>query len=245
MSKCVIVRAPAITQSMLLATTSARSFSTVATARDDLLAALQKEHNEEIHEGGTEMGQEVKDLLEVVKKNGWQTIVDDGGLTKMHRNLDTMKIRVSFHCQDLVYDEEQEQENAAEEDQESPTEDEALGEPPGRLRFTVTATPIKTGKTLIFQCTSEVGTARIDAVSVGGGADEDIDKMHTEDAEYNEYVGPAFDELDEKLKEEFRRFLEIDVGIDSDMATFMNAYADYKEQQEYVKFLDECQKVLA
>jgi Mitochondrial glycoprotein len=204
---------------------------------------LQKEHNEEIHEGGTEMGQEVKDLLEVVNKNGWK-IVEDAGCTTMHRNLDTMKIRVSFHCQDLVYEEEDHvNENEQEEEGDIPAEEEELGEPPGSLRFTATATSTTTGKTLIFQCTSEIGAARIDAVSVGDG-EADIDKLHTEDADYNEYVGPAFAELDEKLKEEFQRYLELDVGIDSDMATFMNAYADYREQQQYVKFLEECQKVL-
>jgi Mitochondrial glycoprotein len=215
-----------------------RSFST---ARTDLLAAIQKEHKEEVDEGRTEMEEDLKYLLENVRKNAWR-IVDDGGFTKMHRNHNSMKIRVSFHCQDLIHEPEQE-DNAAPDDEDQGEEEPDYGEAPGSLRFTATATPTKTGKTLIFQCTAEFGSTRIDAVSVAENED-DVDKLHTEDANYNEYVGPAFEELDEKLKEEFLRFLEIDIGLDTDMATFINKYADYKEQQQYVNFLAECAKVL-
>jgi succinate dehydrogenase flavin-adding protein (antitoxin of CptAB toxin-antitoxin module) len=216
-----------------------RSF---ATARTDLLAAVKKEHQEELNEGRTEMSEDLTYLLETVRKNAWR-VVDEAGFTKMHRNNNSMKIRLSFHCQDLI--QEPQQAEGGDEDEDSPPEEEEqdFGEAPGSLRFTATATPTKTGKTLIFQCTSEFGSARIDAVSVGEGED-DVDKLHTEDANYNEYVGPAFDELDEKLRQEFERFLEIDVGIDTDLATFINKYADYKEQMQYVNFLKDCQKVL-
>lgn len=216
-----------------------------ATARSDLLALIKKEHKEENDEGRTEMEEDLKYLMETVRKNAWR-IVDDGGFTKMHRNHNSMKMRVSFHCQDLIHEPQQDYEKEPDQDQDAPEDDEEeedYGEAPGSLRFTATATPTKTGKTLIFQCTSEFGSAKIDAVSVAESED-DVDKLHTEDANYNEYVGPAFEELDEKLKGEFERFLDIDVGIDTDMATFINKYADYKEQQQYVKFLADCEKVL-
>jgi hypothetical protein len=160
----------------------------------------------------------------------------------MHRNNNSMKIRLSFHCQDLIH-EPQQQDDEDDDDEDDTIPEEDYGEAPGSLRFVVTATPTKTGKTLIFQCTSQFGSARIDAVSVGDGED-DVDKLHTEDANYNEYVGPAFDELDEKLQQEFERFLAIDVGIDVDLSTFINKYADHKEQMQYVKFLKDCEKVL-
>lgn len=50
------------------------------------------------------------------------------------------------------------------------------------------------------------------------------------------YIGPQFDHLDTNVQEEFERFLE-ERGINGDLALFVPEYAEYKEQKEYVKWL--------
>ena len=50
------------------------------------------------------------------------------------------------------------------------------------------------------------------------------------------YIGPQFDHLDTNVQEEFERFLE-ERGIGGDLALFVPEYAEYKEQKEYVKWL--------
>lgn len=50
------------------------------------------------------------------------------------------------------------------------------------------------------------------------------------------YGGPRFEELDEKVQEEFYAYLE-DRKIDDDMSFFILSYAREKEQSEYVHWL--------
>ncbi|KAG8728281.1 Mitochondrial acidic protein mam33 [Ceratobasidium sp. 428] len=50
------------------------------------------------------------------------------------------------------------------------------------------------------------------------------------------YIGPQFDHLDTNVQEEFERFLD-ERGIGGDLALFVPEYAEYKEQKEYVKWL--------
>jgi len=42
----------------------------------------------------------------------------------------------------------------------------------------------------------------------------------------------------------FTAFLEDEVGINEDVATFISMTADFREQQEYVKFLDDSMSIL-
>ncbi|CCO26954.1 Mitochondrial acidic protein mam33 [Rhizoctonia solani AG-1 IB] len=50
------------------------------------------------------------------------------------------------------------------------------------------------------------------------------------------YIGPQFDHLDTSVQEEFERYLD-ERGIGGDLALFVPDYAEYKEQKEYVKWL--------
>ncbi len=51
------------------------------------------------------------------------------------------------------------------------------------------------------------------------------------------YVGPQFETLDEKVQENFYRFLE-ERAIDADLALFIPELAEYKEQREYCNWLE-------
>jgi len=50
------------------------------------------------------------------------------------------------------------------------------------------------------------------------------------------YIGPQFDTLDVTVQDEFERFLE-ERGINDSLAAFIPDYAEYKEQKEYVSWL--------
>ncbi|CCA75990.1 related to mitochondrial p32 family protein, partial [Serendipita indica DSM 11827] len=51
------------------------------------------------------------------------------------------------------------------------------------------------------------------------------------------YAGPMFDHLDQSLQEAFEEYLKAR-KVDSDLALFIPEYAAWKEQQEYVSWLD-------
>ncbi|KAI9245553.1 mitochondrial glycoprotein [Phascolomyces articulosus] len=51
------------------------------------------------------------------------------------------------------------------------------------------------------------------------------------------YIGPQFAELDENLQALFARYLE-ERGVNAALATFLPDYVEYKEQKEYVHWLD-------
>ncbi|KAJ6571030.1 regulatory protein suaprga1 [Mycena vulgaris] len=51
------------------------------------------------------------------------------------------------------------------------------------------------------------------------------------------YVGPPFETLDSKLQEAFVEFLT-ERGIDDNLAAFVPEYAQWKEQREYVEWLE-------
>jgi len=51
------------------------------------------------------------------------------------------------------------------------------------------------------------------------------------------YVGPQFEQLDPSVQEEFEAYL-VERGIDESLALFIPDYAEWKEQQEYVHWLE-------
>jgi complement component 1 Q subcomponent-binding protein len=51
------------------------------------------------------------------------------------------------------------------------------------------------------------------------------------------YIGPQFDTLDVGVQEEFERYLS-ERGVDESLALFIPEYAEYKEQKEYVQWLE-------
>uniref|UniRef100_A0A0W0FR17 Mitochondrial glyco protein n=1 Tax=Moniliophthora roreri TaxID=221103 RepID=A0A0W0FR17_MONRR len=51
------------------------------------------------------------------------------------------------------------------------------------------------------------------------------------------YLGPQFETLDVGLQEEIERWLN-ERGVNESIATFIPEYAEWKEQSEYVKWLE-------
>ena len=51
------------------------------------------------------------------------------------------------------------------------------------------------------------------------------------------YGGPTFDDLDNKVKTAFTEFLA-ERGFDNELSEYIPAYLDFKEQAEYVNWLE-------
>ena len=197
-------------------------------ATDDLVSLLAREHAEEQANETTMVPPELSDLKSQLQQE-WK-IVDDSAMTRMYKSVGSTKIQLSFHCQDSVenvYDDE---------------EEEGIGgdEASAPIKFTVTAS--KAGKTLVLTCLSEDATVRVQSVAM---SNRDIEALQADGLSEDDYQGPEFEELADDLQDAFHAYLEDDLGIAEDVASFVAMYADYKEQKEYVDFLEGAKSLLS
>jgi complement component 1 Q subcomponent-binding protein len=199
---------------------------TIASARHfsvGLSDILAREMAEEEESGSAEMTSDLEELHQEVSK-AW-TILDDkdSGTVKMVRK-GAHKVSIVFHCQDSIeVDYDDEGEEAAPE-----------------IRFTLTST--KAGKTLVMQCVSAEAIARVESVATTA---EDVDHVFaTGKIDPKLYQGPEFVELAEDLQEAFHSYLQTDCGVNDDVAAFISMYADFKEQEEYVRWLKQVQGII-
>lgn len=100
--------------------------------------------------------------------------------------------------------------------------------------FTVDVTKPNSEKTLTFECVTNGESIELRAVSLGLTEDPG-----TED----EYTGPDFHELDERLQENFDRYLEAR-GVDQELTAFIVEIASDKEQRLYMNWLDGMNKFI-
>lgn len=210
---------------------SPRLFSSTSDALSDLLA---REHAEEMANDTTTMPETLKHLKEKLQAD-WKIVDSGSAITKLYKTVGALKVQVSFHCQDAterLNDQFPEEEDSAEEVEHE--------EQPPSVRFTVSAN--KAGKSVVMICVSEDAVARIQNALV---VDTDVDPLHTDGIDESIYQGPEFSELAEDLQDAFQGFLEEDVGVNNDVAAFITMYFDYKEQCQYVKFLEDAKSILS
>jgi hypothetical protein len=132
--------------------------------------------------------------------------------------------------EDFNFDADEEEEEQEEEEEEEPADP---------IRFTVSIT--KAGKTLAITClTTEELTASIQSVAVTSSP-----LVNDVTVPPGEFQGPEFMELAEDLQEAFHNFLNEDVGVAEDVVSFLSMYCDYKEQTQYVQFLEDTKTLLS
>jgi complement component 1 Q subcomponent-binding protein, mitochondrial len=224
------VKPTLLLRSILPATTAMRVprfFS--SEAQSNLIDILAREEKEEKDSGNLKMPEELATLKSDLESN-WK-IVEDGAVLNMF--LKDKKVQVSFHCQDSVeadpsYDD---------------AEDEEQEEPMAPVRFCVTAS--KAGKTLVINCVSEYGEAKIEGIMTTTSVPDAIHANQGDLTEKNQYQGPVFLDLAEDLQDAFVRYLEDECAVDSDVAAFVAMYADYQEQMQYAKFLKDAQLIIS
>jgi hypothetical protein len=129
-----------------------RHFSVAA----DVSELLQRELDEEMEVGSTEMPKDLQKLQKKISEN-W-TIIDDnvsGTVKLVSKGTASPKVSIVFHCQDTL---------EAEYDEEAEAEGEEGDEPAMAVRFSVLAT--KAGKTVVFSCLSEHAEASVETVAI-------------------------------------------------------------------------------
>lgn len=210
------------------AETSFRMFS--SQAQNTLIEILAREEKEEKDSGSLEMPPDLAELKSSLENN-WK-IVEDGATTNLF--MKDKKVQVSFHCQDAVeetvgYEEEYEEEEG--------------DEPLDPMRFCVTVS--KAGKTLVINCVSEFGQTKIEGVFSTTSTPDAIHGNQGNLPDKSQYQGPDFLELAEDLQEAFIEYLEEECGVNSDVASFVAMYADYREQMQYAQFLKDSQAIIS
>ncbi|KAK7899749.1 Mitochondrial acidic protein mam33 [Exophiala xenobiotica] len=106
------------------------------------------------------------------------------------------------------------------------------------IHLTITIT--KPGKkALEVRAVAQEGTIEIDTISFFP-KESLLEAQTPKDAQEarNLYAGPAIGNLDPDLQAMLEKYLE-ERGIDAELAGFLFEYVDYKEQREYVKWLDD------
>ena len=93
---------------------------------------------------------------------------------------------------------------------------------------------------MLFICQSKNAEVLIETVNV---TTTDVAKLDNGTPEA-EYQGPDYFELAADLQEAFGGYLTNDIGIDEDVAAFIAMYADHKEQNEYMNFLENAKSLL-
>ncbi|KAI8991137.1 mitochondrial glycoprotein [Mycotypha africana] len=159
----------------------------------------------------------------------------------LRRQFGNEKISVLFSISDINHPVEEEEEVEADMDipehSHPPRSQENASFP---VRATVMIEKEHKGS-LVLTTVAQDGYIEIDSVRYFKEGDlkkEDLIKAEM-DAPWKQdrYAGPVFEELEDELQATFSRYLE-ERGIDTALATFLPDYIDYKEQKEYVSWLN-------
>ncbi|KAJ7701136.1 mitochondrial glycoprotein [Mycena rosella] len=222
---------------------AARAFSASTSSRTagpgpstaQLAARLQEELKYEItaaEEAGTDG---VPAFLADFRESGIWTIEDAQGNDEVFltRTFGDENIRVMFSIADL---------QASEEDFEEEPEAEA---PPTEMRvsLSITKTSSPAGLNVDLYCAEGALEPAMVSFFASGALARDL----TIDADFKRrtlYVGPHFETLDSSLQESFKRFL-VERDINAALARFIPEYAHWKEQREYVQWLEGVSKFVA
>ena len=122
-------------------------------------------------------------------------------------------------------------------DEESPADEDEDMTPGFPTRVNVTITKPGAGA-IQLETVAQDGLIDIENVYYFPKADlADAQTAEKDFKRHEIYAGPPFNNLDEELQILFERYLD-ERGINSGLAQFVPDYIDFKEQREYVKWLD-------
>lgn len=216
-----------------------RYFSTVQTELSDILT---RELAEEESNGSSTMPEDLAELKTQIEES-WR-IVDGGvsgdgsGVVRLFKK-DPIegsgaKVAIAFHCQDTIASEDDENTGSLfEQMAQGGGDEEEEEEDAVAVRFTVMIS--RAGKTMVYTCLSEDAVTNVERVAVVDG--DDIEDLIANGVDEKAYQGPEFTELAEDLQGSLCEYVDEVAGVDTDLASFITMYADYKEQTEYVDWL--------
>jgi complement component 1 Q subcomponent-binding protein len=134
------------------------------------------------------------------------------------------KVMVTFSIDDVV--------NA-----QSEEESDAVSLPISAV-ITITKPAVPAVGALTFQSIMEDGAVQI--TNVTHSRDPALAMADTAEADYKrrgEYIGPVFEELDDALSAVWYDYLDAR-GVNAYLAEFIPAYVEWKEQKEYMRWLE-------
>ena len=220
---------------------SSRYFSTVQTELSDILT---RELAEEESNGSSVMPENLAELKSQIEES-WRIVDGDGlggdasssGIVKLFKKEalegSGSKVAIAFHCQDTIPSEEEGGGSLFDSMTEGSGDDEEEEEEAVAVRFTVMIS--RAGKTMVYTCLSEDAVTNVERVAMVDG--DDIEDLITNNVDPKQYQGPEFSELAEDLQQSLCEYIDEVAGVDTDVASFIAMYADYKEQSEYVDWL--------
>ncbi|KAH7907540.1 mitochondrial glycoprotein [Hygrophoropsis aurantiaca] len=177
------------------------------------------------------------EFLKTFKEQGLWTIEDTVGNDEvtLTRKFGNENIRLMFSIADIqTADEDPQYEQ--EEGDDANSEDEPIHTYPIRTSFAITKANGKGSINIDTMC--QEGAFIIDNISYY--PDAQLGTELTAEADWKRrglYIGPQFDTLDVAVQEEFEKYLQ-ERGINESLAMFIPEYSEYKEQKEYVRWLD-------
>ncbi|KAG8895624.1 Mitochondrial acidic protein mam33 [Tulasnella sp. 403] len=236
----------AMTRSFLVGpAVSARSFSVSSRAfgqgeSDVELTSRLKEEIIYEKEAAAQVG-EVPEFVQEFTSRGIWKIEEQPGHDEIAitRTFGNETIRVLFSIADIDAPQEAPE---LDEDGQPVESDDANAVFPIRCAITITKPDMGA---LSIDCVAEEGNFAIDNVSYY--VDAKLATELTAEADWRRrglYIGPQFDHLDVGVQEAFEKYLE-ERDIGPTLATFIPDYAEFREQKEYTKWLDNVHKFIS
>lgn len=211
-----------------LGSISVQRYSQVSKSFSTLSSLIIREIAEEKKVNPLKMPQELVELKQSLASK-WD-IVDgsetggSGATIKMFKKTPLSsggKVTVSFHCQDSMPNEDMFDEELSEEEL-APS-----------LRFDVSVS--KAGKFMHISCINQDASAIVDGIVFSDAADSINEDF---------YRGPVLEDLPDDVRDALDEYVQVECGVDEDVAAFASMYADYREQAEYIQWLNDVKSIV-
>ncbi|KAI0726532.1 mitochondrial glycoprotein [Fomitopsis betulina] len=221
-----------------------RSFSVSARRFGEGAAdvSLSQKLGEELQYEKESAPAEEPDFVRAFKAQGVWEIQDTVGNDEiaLKRKFGNENIRLMFSIADIQNEQENEFEQG--EEGEEASEEQPIHSSPIRCSLSITKPGIPGAVNVDALC--QEGAFLVDNISFY--SDAAVGTELTAEADWKRrglYIGPQFDTLDVAVQEEFETWLK-ERGVDQGLATFIPEYAEWKEQKEYVSWLQQVKKFI-
>ncbi|GAA5834741.1 hypothetical protein JCM11251_003650 [Rhodosporidiobolus azoricus] len=211
-----------------------------------LSTKLEEELNFETQEGS--FGQDEPEFLKAFREEGVWQVEDIQGSDEvtLRRTFGNENIRLIFSISDIDAENETTAADYEQVDAEAASPDSGSGGVGEEAPAAEPGFPVETSITITKP---SGGALTIDALAQDGlfiinniafYPDQDVALGMTSEDDWKRqglYMGPAFENLDESVQAEFEQYLE-ERGVNSALALFIPDLAEWKEQKEYVRWLE-------
>ncbi|OMJ79710.1 hypothetical protein SteCoe_20231 [Stentor coeruleus] len=199
-----------------------REFSSVVNKR--LIKALEKEF--EFEQSQYKVDESVAPFLQ---ESGFEIIDLEGStLVKLKKKIHGNEVEVTFNARSPYSDEGQQEEQEENQEQE---EEQAQD---NNTEFQVTIKKAGKKEGIVYECVSAQSEIQISNIVYSDDVNT-TEKISTYNS-MNEYRGPDFTTLDEKLQTAFVEYLKTH-GVNEDLAVFVETYSIDKEHRLYMEWI--------